>query len=225
MVVAPESEPQIDQGHEVVRDFLRAARKVAQRDPHATLQMLEDTLPIHFAWEEQKEGFLETLSAIRIATVLAEKFRAEHTEFRLALEELRAAADRGDSAVAVDVQRLVDRVRAHERLEAAAAARLGGTPAPGVVRMPSPPGNEVSPVVAAVVTRLANEIEERVRAHNGVLSGVTIGIPANVPVDTYIDALENELAARRIDFVDFVCEECSGPARVVSLRFEPGWAS
>lgn len=223
MVVAPEMEPEVEQGHKVVRDFLRAAQRVAARDPRGTLALLESTLPLHFAWEEKKAGFLETLSTIRIATVVADRFRAEHTEFRLALTELRAAADRGDE-VAADVQRLVDRVRAHERLESQAALRLQGTPPPGVVRMPAAPGRELSPVIAAVVERLANEAADKARAHSGVLSGLTVGIPANAPVDTYLDALEHELSARGIDFVDMETETCQGPARIVSMRFEPGWA-
>lgn len=222
MVVAPEMEPAVDLGHAVVREFLRAARRVAARDPRGVLAELEATLPLHFAWEEKKAGFLETLSAIRIATVVADRFRAEHTEFRLALAELRAAADRGDE-VAADVQRLVDRVRAHERLESAAALRLQGTPPAGVVRMSAAVGRELSPIVAAVVERLAIEALDKTRAQDGILTTLTVGIPANAPVETYLDALEHELSARGIDFVDLETEPCQGPARIVSMRFEPGW--
>lgn len=222
MVVAPEMEPAVDLGHAVVRDFLRVARRIAARDPHGVLAELESTLPLHFAWEEKKAGFLETLSAIRIATVVADRFRAEHTEFRLALAELRAAADRGDE-VAADVQQLVDRVRAHERLESAAALRLQGTPPAGVVRMPAAAQSELSPIVAAVVERLANEALGQQRDHDGILSFIRVGIPAGAPVDTYLDALEHDLSERGIDFVDIETEICEGPACIMAMRFEPGW--
>jgi len=94
-----------------------------------------------------------------------------------------------------------------------------------VVRATSAKATDLSPVILAVVERLANDAVEWTRTHDGILTNLTVGVPGGAPIASYLDALEHELSARGLDFIDLKTEPCQGPARIVAMGFEPGWAA
>jgi hypothetical protein len=193
----------------IIRHLLRAGRSAAGEDPAALAEILAHALPAHFAVEEAPGGFFDRLRASGGA-VTADRLAAEHVSFRHLLALGTAEA----------LDELAQRLRGHERIEAAAAARLGEL-LPGDGDDPAVPA--LDPDIAAALEQLVAAVVRETAAHgDSHLAGIRVALPGSIAWSACVPFLERDLVASGLDFVEIAVESGEGPPSLLACCFEPG---
>lgn len=109
--------------HREVHRFLRAVERAPTGGPAADwvarVGWLRDTLREHFAHEETRGGFLDTLATwVPDGADRVRDLRREHAELLSSLERASRLADADDPGVEHAVRALAVRLSSHEAIEA-----------------------------------------------------------------------------------------------------------
>jgi hypothetical protein len=190
---------------------------MAGEDPAALIRLLLHTLPEHFAWEELEDGLYDQLLGEGVPPDEIEGLRRDHLEFLAELEALQAACARGEE-VEPALGQLAARVRRHEWLESAWALQCGLSAPAELQDLPPLP-------LPTSVRARAYEIGRRALAaareqHGLLLRGLTVRVPPEIARPSFQWAVEDELAARGLEYVEV--HTCSEPGNdpIAELHYE-----
>lgn len=209
-----------DRADHIIRALRRADASIAGEDVHALADELTHALPAHLDSEERAGGLFAALEEAGAFLTLA-TLRADHDALRATLRRLDDAVERRDGTAQALLASLTLRLRAHERVEAAAARKLGLTLAEPPERTPCP---EVEAATASALERIAREVLARcAEAPDALVTAVRITLPSWVPRAACVDLLEQELAARGLDFVDVEVVAAEREPALAVVFTEPGW--